>query len=375
MYKNALIALLTTVCVSPISALAEINFKGFASAGGGIFSEDDFIYDDVSDSINTDLFTKFALQVNATINESTTFTGQLVARGSQDYQLEAEWAYVTINISDNLDFRAGRLRAPFFLYSDFLDVGYAYQWVRPPSEVYRVPLRTVEGFDVLYNHLVGDWSASLQIYYGGLTDKTGPKANPIDITIEDFTGINYKLSNDWLTVGASYNQGTSSLSTPAEAASLLSALEAGGFSSVAAALPVFEEDTVFYGVGLNIDLANVIVASEYTVRDIGDQSFVSNDDAWYIMFGYRIGSFTPHITYAQEQSDPDYSLFDTIPDSSPLRGVVLSAIEDIDDTNLTLGLRYDYGPSSAFKVDISMIEQKNNDLDGTLVAFSYDVVF
>lgn len=41
-----------------------------------------------------------------------------------------------------------RLRTPQYAHSDALDIGYSYPWVRPPVEMYNLPLDNYEGFTV-----------------------------------------------------------------------------------------------------------------------------------------------------------------------------------------------------------------------------------
>src|SRR3990167_7050612 len=54
----------------------------------------------------------------------------------------------------------GRLRLPFYLYSDFASIGYSYPWISPPEAGYFYPLSTVDGdlfefadFSLQYNDM------------------------------------------------------------------------------------------------------------------------------------------------------------------------------------------------------------------------------
>lgn len=387
MSKNIQRALLSTTLMLPVAAAAEISINGFASVGGGIFFEDeDRSFNGVDDKYTADPYIKFALQAKANINEKTDFTGQLIARGTDDYKVDAEWAYVTYHATDSTDIRVGRLRSPFFLYSDFLDVGIAYPWIAPPVEVYRFPFTTVEGVDIVNQHSVGDWDGSFQAYFGRLTDETTLGGEDTELDLENFMGLNYSLSNDWLTLRASYNRADFSIATPSVLDPLINGARAAGASfasliELADALEVTDEEAQFYGVGINIDYEDWLVASEYTVLDVADQSAISDDEAWYVMLGRRFGSITLNVTYVNQESDADQSILDLIPnvdiDSiNTLRAGTQAAILDSEDTNIILGLRYDYAASTAFKFEINQVEHDlDNELDGTLVSFSIDTVF
>lgn len=57
--------------------------------------------------------------------ENLSVTGQLVARGDTS-EVKAEWLYLSYQFNPNLRINVGRQRMPLFLYSDYMDVGYAY---------------------------------------------------------------------------------------------------------------------------------------------------------------------------------------------------------------------------------------------------------
>ena len=190
------------------TAQADININGFASVGGGWYNGDttNASYDGFDQHFSADPVTKLGLQFSSVVNDKMTATGQLLAKGRNDYNIEAAWAYLSYAVNDDLDVRAGRLRAPFFPYSDFLDVGYAYPWITPPSDVYRFVFDTVEGMDLLYRAEHGEWSATYQAYYGRLTDETSLGGEEVDLDLENFAGLNVTLNREWLTLRASYNR-------------------------------------------------------------------------------------------------------------------------------------------------------------------------
>ena len=93
------------------------------------------------------------LQLEFNLDEKSKVVTQLIGRGKFDFDIIAEWAYFAYKLTPALTLRAGRVRIPLFLLSDYLEVGYAYPWVRPPSEVYDVAelFSSQDGMDVLYN--------------------------------------------------------------------------------------------------------------------------------------------------------------------------------------------------------------------------------
>ncbi|MEF3019424.1 hypothetical protein V3478_33245, partial [Pseudomonas aeruginosa] len=61
---------------------------------------------------------------------------QITARTLQDQHVKLEWAYVTYAPTPEWKLQVGRKRIPLYYYSDFQDVGFAYNTVRPSPDVY-----------------------------------------------------------------------------------------------------------------------------------------------------------------------------------------------------------------------------------------------
>ncbi len=398
MIKNVLIFVLYVICLAPFSVLAQVTVNGFASAGGGKFfgdlEEGQLTEGFYTDEFDASPFIKFAIQTRAEVNERTTITGQFISRGIDDFDVADEWAYISYKLTDATDVRLGRMRAPLFMYSDYIDVGYAYPWIRAPIELYRLPFNTVEGIDIVNTHYFGDWDGSFQFYFGHLEEDAVLNNNEISLDLTDFGGVNYVLSNDWFSFRLSYNRAKYSFSIPEPALPLFAGLEgaAAGFASVGLTdfadditelidiLDITEESGQFYGVGFTVDKGDWLVASEYTILDVGDQSLVSNDEAWYVMLGRRFGSFTFHVTYSDQEADPEFEILDLIPsigdpNLEALRIGAASAIINEQDTVTTVGLRYDYGASTAFKIEASDITQESDGIDGKTLSFAIDIVF
>src|SRR5690606_23954394 len=95
-----------------------------------------------------------------------TATGQLVARGSNDYDPDFEWSYMSFAATDKLSISAGRLRLLLFSYSASKDVGYSYHWIATPSSVYDVPFNNLDGIRLDYSTYAGDWEYNTSLSAG-----------------------------------------------------------------------------------------------------------------------------------------------------------------------------------------------------------------
>jgi hypothetical protein len=89
------------------------------------------------------------------------------------------------------------MRVPFYRYSDFLDVGYAYRWIRPPKSVYNLAFSTYEGVSFVYNSQLGSWDSTLQLIGGAYSGDVATFTDNDPAKLNAITGINWTLAYDW----------------------------------------------------------------------------------------------------------------------------------------------------------------------------------
>ncbi len=359
-----------------------LSINGFLTAGAGIYDGNDSrdTYSGYDDDLQINPVTRIGLQVRAQVNERLVATGQLLARGTEDYHVQAEWAYLSYAVNEAWDLRIGRLRAPLFLYSDFLDVSYAYPWITPPKEVYRLFSNSVEGIDTVYQMSLANWDATIQAYYGRLNEKTLSAGEDVDVDLTHFTGANISVVRDWLTLRASANRADFDVVTAAAFLPYFDGFRVAGFDSVADTLELKGEVARFYSLAASVDYRNWLLTAEYTITDLKEQSIISDDTAWYVHLGHKVGDFLVHVTYQAREDDPDFQFLSVIPDGiSPdldiAKATAKSLVADSDTEALSLGLRYDFAASSALKVEITRLKFNHSDDEGTLFNFAIDTVF
>src|SRR5690606_38291839 len=91
----------------------------------------------VTDSWRGDELSKLSAQFRYGVTDRLAVTAQAIAKPEQDsWKAKVEWLYLSHQTTDRLVLRAGRLRSPVYMYSDTLDVGFSYPWLRLPDEVY-----------------------------------------------------------------------------------------------------------------------------------------------------------------------------------------------------------------------------------------------
>lgn len=390
--NKSLLAAAVLVALTGAAHAGDVTVSGFLTVGGGVaddeeatayagYSEEDFTFD--ADTV-------FGLQVSSAVNDKLTVTGQLIARGTNDYEVDAEWAYLSYAVNDSFTWRMGRFRTPLYLYSDYVDVGYAFSWIRAPREVYYLPFNNVQGIDFLSQYSIGSWDGTVQGYYGALTDSffnTDFQAL-VSTELRNQMGLAVTLGNDWLTLRAAYHKADFDLTGyEAPLAGLIGALQFFGYQDNAERLLVEEDSGDFISVGFTIDTGTFVAAGESIRFEIDDAPF-SIDKRSYLMLGFRAGDFLFHVTGSRSRDDAaDLSsgidptiLIPTDDGPAPLFAVVdaVANANVADNDVFSVGMRWDFTSSAAFKLQVDDYSDNDDDSgnsDQKVVSFAISTVF
>src|SRR5690554_5308254 len=338
----------------------DLQINGFLNITAGVIDNEKIIDSPAAPGYDTtvgfDSQTLGGLQISKKVNDNTSATLQLMSRGSQDYQTEAAWAYITYDFSDNTSVRFGRLRTPFFQYSDFLEVGYAYNWITPPAIVYRLDtMSAMTGIDMTHQFTMGAVDGSFQIYTGRFKDDFDLDGDTYEMELRSAVGAVINLNAGNFGGRASYQQAgfyINGLTADANGRTLDQLLDLAQSFGVQLGLdtsniePQGQTATFFQG-SLFWDNGSTSLVAEYTgLRH--DSDLLNDDDAWMVSAAQRFGDFTTHLTYAYAE--------DKIKS-----GAINNAqkFSEAQDSSITLGLRYDYSSSVAFKTEAHYITSKS----------------
>lgn len=387
---------ITLLCHSPI-VMATPKLSGFINAIGGYATERPTLgYE--ADNLTFTHDSLLGLQISSPLTEKISATGQVVARGSESYTAEAAWAYLTLDLSDSTKFRMGRFRTPFFLYSDFLDVGYAQHWIRPPEEVYALQFDSIDGMDISYNTSFGRMDSQLQMYFGSADDKfmLSKQDAELDVRLREQMGVVGTLNYQWFTARASFHQVTRLTIENFQALTLPQPF--GDIEGLAQSIIALDRQ---YDFGRNadfvlehLDVKEVAAEfSEFAVKlhwpgffIIGEGTLLIFDDSLLAKqrrhlasVGTHFGDTTLYATYARANDEP-VDLASAIPNNPGVTDGVrrtlagLTSAVSLESETTTLGVRYDLNPGAAFKLEISenTIPQHNQ---SNLMRFGFHLVF
>lgn len=350
----------------PLGASAfDMRLNGFMSIAGGMTLGDDqtLVIDPVNlaaydNDLNFATDSLVAIQAIAEVNDRMTATAQMVGRGGEDFNTQFEWAYLTYEATDSLDVKGGRLRMPLFYYSNFLELGYGYQWVRPPVETYNIFVTTLEGISADYNFYIGDFSAKASAYAGS-TQGTDPESGS-EVDFNTLAGGSLDLAINNLSFRGSYNTAnnaelTRSVQVPMPPNNYISTVS-----------QTFDFPIDFISAAVLYDNGTLFTIAEYT-STLNDTNLINNRYNGYASLGYRVGTLTPHVTVARYEEetnsiDPGYN-------QNPR-----------EYQSATLGMRWDFDIAAALKVEYTRREDTNPDSlravgDADLLSFAIDVVF
>ena len=316
--------------------------------------------------------TNLAFQLTASVNQDFSATAQLAMQGANDLDPEFEWLYLSYNFSDQLNFKAGKQRLPLYFYSDYLDVGYAYHWLRPPVDVYGEGASTYTGLSMLYETELGDWESSFHAYYGDIANDNAPQWR---LRVDNVAGIVFTGTRDWLTLRASWHNSTDSY-VDVESMTTLPAL------TITQSNP---SEVTFASIGFMADFENYFIGGEYVFLGVepyaefptflaaGNATVIRTDErnSFMLTAGYRINALTYHATYSQRQA--------TL--AMPLN---LNHYLDSERRSISAGIRWDFHDNMALKAEVTRATDHSEPglkaalgetLENTVFAIGIDYVF
>ena len=361
--------LLATAVLSVLASNSAqaIQFDGFMTAGAAMIVDIDDadkgnIYigglgdRGITDNLTFEKDTRFGLQISSDVTDNMSVVAQILGRGDQsNFNAIIEWAYIDYEFHETTSLHVGKIKQPVYLVNDYVEVGYAYPWIRPPQEVYLLndPLNTVNGIELLLQFSVGPGTLSFQPYIGSNRDDI-PNAQGAFFEAENIFGLDVKYSGSGYTVHASNFQcevkttGGFELEGTSQAGDVSVDLNGKGDCNVTA-------------VGFNLDLANVVVYAEWTKRTTTDTLSrpFGDTEAYYATIGYRFGKFLPHLTFASIDGESSTvspaAVTITGPATNPALGAQINFPVPIQ-TSITAGLRYEVNDSAALKIEYQVID-------------------
>ncbi|WED21910.1 hypothetical protein L3Q72_00395 [Vibrio sp. JC009] len=351
MKKKVLTVLIGMSFSVSAASMENLSISGFGSVGVGKSDNDVGYAGYTSDHIDTKQDTLAGIQFDFEVNDKAEFTAQLVANGRYDFEPTVEVAYVSYDF-DRFVARAGKMRTPLFMYSDYLDVGYALPAIRPSQEMYEhIIINSYTGGDLLIPFDIGDTHLQLQPFIG--VSQVEARDTPIGkVDLNNTFGLTAHWYIDDLTLRASY------VSTDCDYSYKSPAVVTSQEELVKkyAADILKGQEGQFISAGVQYDNGSVLTVLEgMTMKMTGrypDVAAVSG------LLGYRFGDFTPYFSVNWNKSTDDEER--AMPVNSEPGNIALFAGEKVrhnfEKMAFSVGSRWDLVQNIALKLDVTYVD-------------------
>lgn len=357
--------------------VGNINFTGYGSIVAGktmgsdeVFTADFYDVGQYTDQLSFKPESVLAIQANGQLSEKLSFTAQLVAKGVEDFQPEFDWYYLSYQATDDLKLMAGRRTIPMYYYSEFYEVGYAYSWMRPPANLYWWQITFFNGIHAEYNFTVGDLDTTFTGFYGNENSIDNvelnfyfPTYSQNDENWKDIIGFNWTIYGDNYDLRFVYfNHGAERTQTTADGVPLSSD---------------FSQN--FFGVGGSVQFGNLSVLFDYNFverdSDVVANSAVNRTEEWptfLVSLVYNMDEYQPYVSFSRA----DHTRKDPTNDN-------LGSDDEYEQHELiSVGLRYNFAASAAFKVQLDQFDDQGHSPrgwdfhgDSTTISAGIDFVF
>lgn len=303
-----------------------------------------------------------ALQIDYHASSRLTATAQVIAEQDygKTYRPRLEWANLRYEHSPALSVRLGRISLGTFMTSDYRKVGYALPWVRPPAELYRlVSITNSDGVDVTYR-----FDTAAQTYHSVQLTYGRNKVSELDgaIRVPNMWGAYYRLEHGPLSLHASYlNAKLDSRLTEA----LWGAYRAFGpeGNAVVSRYALSGKRAPFVALGLEYDPGDWFVMTEWGRGD--SRTGFGARSAWYVSGGYRMGDWTPYVTYARSvEGKRQVDGLDTRNFPPPVHGFIAELNQWLElsqsaiapgQRTVSAGMRWDVLPRTSVKAQYDRV--------------------
>lgn len=340
-WRRISLLLLLTLATSA-QAIENIEMNSFLSLTASTISEEGRYLSRVSEHIAFENDSHYGINIRTEVSDRVSGAAQLLATSTDtNFNIDAEWAYISYKLNESSSVRAGMLNLTTFLLSDYARVGYLYPWIRPPVEVYENnPMKNFLGLEWLHVSYFGKSKLTSQFFIGSAQVEDGA----FTFRADDGYGLNFQLDTPHYTlrIGA--------------ISPVIQIDQFDPMTNSTVEYLDFNDRAVMMTIGASVDWNNFILYTEAirTDTDGNTQAAFPNQDGAYLTLGYQIGKYLPHITFGTSEGE-DFT--DPLPP-----GFVARA--PITQDSISLGLRYDVDDSVALKFEIQQVDIEAGKGDG-----------
>ncbi|MGB4497475.1 MAG: hypothetical protein WBI40_02150 [Methylococcaceae bacterium] len=367
---------------------ADVSLSGFGTAGFGI-SDQSYKYQRFVNNDGT--FKRDSVlggQIDIKLNNEFSITAQVKLAPSINSERDVDpmltWAFLSWRPTNDLLFRGGRLRVPFYLHSETTDIGETFDFARLPVEVYSVsPLANIDGLsgNKTWNFDAGE--LTLSGYVGELENdvRLSPYNQPplsapasyMQIDTKSYgLVLTFEHDDDIYRIGAHDSFSRRHDGQGMEVTfPFVTIMPDVGYYQVSNDMQgpgvpkVNEVRTISYVIGADIGLGDDFrLVGEYVRRDVRNIVTGPDSQGGYLALFKSFDNWTPYISMAHLQSmEKSLNLYRglngntvpaVIPDAAILNAsqrATAASVDIYDQTTWAIGTSYRLSPTSKLKAE------------------------
>jgi hypothetical protein len=327
----------------------------------------------VTNDLNAKLDSRLGVQGNLNLRDDLELVGQVVSTYRYDgtYSPDLTWAFISYAPTSGLQIRAGRLGWDVFQLADTKNVGYSYLWARPPVDFFgTLAISRLDGADASWTFPIAKGqNLKFKVSAGQSSEKTafnGPSTS-LDMSGGKLFGSVAEYQGESLNLRLAYARVRTGHEFPSPLPELRDGLNAfanvlsdPGLAQEADGL-VFKDRTLeYYSVGLGWSKGHLQVDASGAQARSGTRLF-PGFKAGYLSVGYREGSLVPYILVSRIVSDTEGLYLGALPSMGPQGEALAAGLTGLNSrsvanqTTLALGLRWDFHPKAALKVQVDHV--------------------
>ena len=322
-----------TLIFGPSSYGVDIEWSGYGTTGV-IVSDSEGIY--AGDEISTPTYsslTRLGLSAESALDQDFRVKAQVISRGNFDtFATQLSIMQLSWQPSSKWHIRAGQLRLPLWMHSDYIDVGVVYPQARLPDELYRtIAVEAYQGISATYSTSLFGLQLDLDFYGGGGRTESLSTDSVTMGTLDDLYGTIATFSGaNW-----SYRIGYSHTNVHLETVIKDRTTYTSGVNTITEyGVEVIAEDVGFFSTGLRADLGRFVLNTEYANLQSRSTSIIDRYEGYYVLVGRRM-------------TEENYLVFAQYSRSFSQDDFVFTGEQE----TLALGLNYKINPSLKWKVE------------------------
>ncbi|MDD1622321.1 MAG: hypothetical protein LUQ11_12660 [Methylococcaceae bacterium] len=361
----------------------EVRIRGFGTLGANYHHDDGVRFRrDISQAggaesgrISLVQDSMLGLQLNVSPHRQWEISAQAVSRltSEDNFDPQLTWGYIKYKPLEEAALRFGRLGVESYLQGDSAEIGYANLRIRQPIIFYP---RTHDGMDAEWSQPLAGGTLRFKGSAGWTQGESVNSGVIYDTGGSELLGAVAEYAHSGWTARLAYyhlllHDELNDLKPGARLAQLVAGLPNG--AAIHETLTLKNRSIDFPSFALAYDAGPLQAQASYSIYSSPHWSM---RHLFYATLGYRVGDFTPYLSYATQRTDRKF-IATGIPNGAGLDSLNQAATNAqtafmVNQSDFGLGLRYDFADNMALKFQADHIRYQDPEsiVDASLLSQS-----